>query len=613
MSAGADTVQPFLFERPAKPAEDAPPPGAGRIFPIIVLCALGVAVDAVANALSRTGHGGGEVLFWLAVALIVLPAALRLFGERVSTSERLLIVVVVGLALYALKVLLDPFAFTFGDELAHVRNVQSISSSARLFGKNSLLPITPSYPGLEAVTAALVRAGGFSVFSAGVIVVAVARVMMMLALFLFYERASGSPRIAGVATLVYTATPTFLYFSAQFSYESLALPLAAVALFALMRWGQATDSTLRRRWGMIVIAGAAGVVPTHHITSYFVAVFLVLVCLVHWWLRGRRGAPWGIALAAIAMAVAWLVFVAGRTVGYLSPVFTSAVNQIVATINRESSTRPLFTGGSGGASTPLPERAVAVLGVLVLALGILAGVIAAWRQRRIRPVPLLLLGLGVAYVGTLPLRFVPAAWETASRAGEFLFIGVGLTVASGAIWLLEGRRFQARRWHLAGAVAVTLVFASGAIAGWASNQRLARPLHVRAAGHTIEPPALVAATWIGQQLGPNQVVAAQNYDARYVVDYGRGVGLSGTAPPVVSMLDSGTLQPFVRRLLRRYHVTLVFADRRKISADNIVGGFFDVGAPALYPVAFSDKFDTPKTDRILAGGQIVIYRVRGLW
>ena len=50
----------------------------------------------------------------------------------------------------------------------------------------------------------------------------------------------------------------------------------------------------------------------------------------------------------------------------------------------------------------------------------------------------------------------------------------------------------------------------------------------------------------------------------------------------------------------------MFTDRRTISSDNIVGGFFDIGAPDLSRAVSSTKFDTPTTDRLLAGGQIVI-------
>ena len=60
------------------------------------------------------------------------------------------------------------------------------------------------------------------------IVIGVARLIMMLALFLLFERLSGSSRVAGLAALVYCASPNFLFWSSQYSYQSLALPLAVL-------------------------------------------------------------------------------------------------------------------------------------------------------------------------------------------------------------------------------------------------------------------------------------------------------------------------------------------------------------------------------------------------
>ena len=63
--------------------------------------------------------------------------------------------------------------------------------------------------------------------------VGVARLLLVLALYLFFARVSGSTRIAALATLLYMANPNFVYFGAIVAYESLALPLASVVLLAV--------------------------------------------------------------------------------------------------------------------------------------------------------------------------------------------------------------------------------------------------------------------------------------------------------------------------------------------------------------------------------------------
>src|SRR5260370_7895193 len=66
------------------------------------------------------------------------------------------------------------------------------------------------------------------------IVLGVAGLVLVLALYLFYEYLSNSARVAGIATLLYAANPNF-FGNTGFAYESLATPLAAFVLFAIVR------------------------------------------------------------------------------------------------------------------------------------------------------------------------------------------------------------------------------------------------------------------------------------------------------------------------------------------------------------------------------------------
>jgi hypothetical protein len=245
----------------------------------------------------------------------------------------------------------------------------------------------------------------------------------------------------------------------------------------------------------------------------------------------------------------------------------------------------------------------------------LAGLAALRERSRRGPVLLFLALSAVAYVVTLPLRFIPAAWETASRAGEFLFIGVGLITALGLIWLFERGGGERPRRRVLGVVAIVIIFASGVIAGWPSTERLAPARRVVADGHTLDPPQLVAALWSGRTLGPSQRAFAQNADARFLVVNGHQTAYEGAGTPdVQDVLNSTTpLLPWMRTALRNYHITLVMTDRRMISADNIMGFFWDVGAPPLSPFSTQKKFNLPDVDRLYDGGNIAIYGVRGLW
>ncbi|HEX4034594.1 MAG TPA: hypothetical protein VHX66_09135 [Solirubrobacteraceae bacterium] len=608
----ADRTQPIDSEGgPAEvAAADAPERAIRPLCWVILSVAFGVVAIAVADALSRTGHGGGSVCFWIGIAAIIVPATVRMASTRPQAGERVAIVVLAGLALYAVKLLRDPFSFTYADELVHFHNLQAILATGQLFGGNPILPITPRYPGLETTAAALARVGGVSPFAAAVMLIATARAMLVVGLYVLYERVSGSPRVAGLGALVYAATPTYLFFSAQFSYESLALPLATVAVFAVIRWGTAPDIAARRRWEAIVLTIAAAVVVTHHVTAYALVVLLAAVCLLHWRLHGPRGAPWAMTVGIAALAGSWLAFAAGGTIGYLRPVVTTAFSKLVQTINGEAGTRILFANQGGVETTPRIEEGIAVIGILVLAVFLVVGTRVIWQRRwRANPLIVLFSGAGIAYFATLPLRLIPAAWESASRSGEFLFVGVGVTAALGMLFLLD--RGRAWRAHLV-AWGTALVIGSGIIAGWPSSLRLALPLRVSAGGHTLESPSYVAARWSGSMLGPGQRIAAEDSDARLLLDVAHQTALTGIAPDVDAMLTAKTLQPW-RRLLANNRIALVETDSRRISQDIIAGYFFDVGPTPLFPAQAQSKFDLPNVDRLYDGGNIVIYGVRGLW
>jgi len=285
------------------------------------------------------------------------------------------------------------------------------------------------------------------------------------------------------------------------------------------------------------------------------------------------------------------------------------VNHVVDTIRRESGTRTLFKSDSGAESTPAAERIVALLAVAVLASAVVAGVRVAWKRWRRDPLVVLLSLGAIAYLGTFPLRFVPAAWETASRASGFLIIGVALVTGLAAVWLLD------RRPHLRALVAagVVLVVAGGVISGWPASLRQARPLRVTAGGHQIEPPGVAAARWSRAALGTGRRFAAEDADARLLVIDGHQVAYQGTNPDFNTILQAPALDPWMVPLLHSRRIPFVLADRRSISSDNIAGYFFDVGAPALLPASSTAKFDLPRVDRLYDSGDIVVFDVRGLW
>ena len=133
-------------------------------------------------------------LFWLGLVVLYLPIALRLLKEDVSRDERIGLVVILGVALYLVKILQNPTAFIQFDEFLHVRTAIDVLDKRHLFSRNSLLPVSPLYPGLEIATTAIANLTGLSIFWSGALLLLVARVIFILSLFIFTEIVCGSAR-----------------------------------------------------------------------------------------------------------------------------------------------------------------------------------------------------------------------------------------------------------------------------------------------------------------------------------------------------------------------------------------------------------------------------------
>jgi hypothetical protein len=247
----------------------------------------GVVLLAAADARARTGASGGYLLFWAGLALIFVPSAAVLLLSRRGRAARLAVALGFGLALYLAKVVYEPTAFTFHDEFAHYRNAANLLASGHLFGYNPLIRATGYYPGLAVATDAVVRVTGLSVYTCGLIFIGCARLILVGALFLLVDELLGSSRAAGVAILVYAAEPNFLYWDAQYGYESLALPLAILTVFFLARRNGRPPSIPAVLSSLVV---ALAVVATHHVTAWALAALLLAWAAAGWLRRRRRAA-----------------------------------------------------------------------------------------------------------------------------------------------------------------------------------------------------------------------------------------------------------------------------------------------------------------------------------
>jgi hypothetical protein len=306
-------------------------------LPLVTLIStLGLLSVAYVYTSSRNGAAQANAFFWLGLLLIFVPMVVRLISPAASRFERIGLLCVVGICFYLVKVMQNPLSFYYVDEFLHSRTADDITRSHHLFSVNVVLPVSPFYPGLEIVTNALQTMSGLSTYHAGLIVIGVARLVMILSLFMLCELMTKSTRVAGIATILYAADPHFLFFDAIFAYGSLALALGTFALFVLAHCEVLSSGhdwlIMLTTWAIL---GAA--IVTHHTTIYFFDVLLILWAVIRSF-QGHiplsKSAIAATAIFGLVTSIVWLSFKGNPVVGYLSSYLIRWTERTYADSNR---------------------------------------------------------------------------------------------------------------------------------------------------------------------------------------------------------------------------------------------------------------------------------------
>ena|GEM_PF-3473230 len=587
-----------------------------RVWHAPLWAAVGLVLVSASFALSREGHAGAPVrlLFWAGFVTIIAPIAARLLATSTNRGERIALVCMTGLLAYGVKVLRDPLMFVMSDEFTHLAAAQQILETHKLFQALPLsgLVASPGYPGLETVAATLSAVTGLTLFVSGLIVIAVARAIVMLALFALYERVSGSARVAGLGALLFAANGNFLFWSSQFSYESLSLPLFVLALALYVRRAERPSGRLSLTLTLVLLI--ATITATHHLTTYALAATLWFVSLLSLRTAWSRWRAFGLAVLATAASVAWFLLVATGTGRYLGFVFERTVNAVTSF---GSGTHTPFQASAGSLQTPILEQIVSFAGVLLVVVTVL---LTLRRARRLdvlhSPVGVLLVAASVGFLGFYPLRLFPGAWETANRGQEFLYIGVALVLALALVQLARADLAHRGRQRLL-VFAIVVVICGGVVSGWPSPLLLSQPIEVRVDHSVAVPQGLSATRWAIHELPASSIYVGDEATGRELLDAGARYTLFGTGNNVPAILESPQLPAWQREAIVRDGVDYVVLDRRKVAANNQAAYFFQPQrSPSdgfgYYSLGTRTKFEVPTISRVFDSGDIVIYEVRGL-
>ena len=166
---------------------------ASRVLAVAATSAVGLVAAAFAFRWAREAvHlDGARGLLWLALTAIYAPAFAAAISSRATRAERVVVVVIAGASLYALKILYDPTRLGFPDELIHATNATRVAATGELYQHNSISPVSANFPGLSAAAAGLHDLLHLGVVPSAFVVIGVARVILTIALYLLFEQITG--------------------------------------------------------------------------------------------------------------------------------------------------------------------------------------------------------------------------------------------------------------------------------------------------------------------------------------------------------------------------------------------------------------------------------------
>lgn len=629
-SANASVDRPV--GRRVDPVRRSGSPGAHRRRPsvqpgaiVVLAVGFGVLVMAIGAATARDGGSSGwaQALWIGGLLLVFAPALYRVLLSGTGSRERIVLALVVPMALQVSRLTLFPGFFAFHDELIHATTLRQLVESDGLFSANPLLPVSAFYPGLELVSAALHQTTGLSLYAAGVLTLTLARIVLSCAIVGLTMLVTRSSRAAAIAGLLYVANPQFLFFNSQYSYQTLALPLAVFTVYAFA-------TRPRGRWWALILplAGLAMVVVTHHVTA------MLLVAAFAVWLmfdaglgrahrRGGSARPAsnvaGLVVMVLAGTALWLAaaLVPGNPVGgYLDAIVDSSAGD-VDSLTQGEQTKEVFANTAGVGPAPW-EQALLLAAVAICLVALLTALLFGRESLRRRDsLGVILALLGLLYPIIPAGHLTRATAEVGDRAAGFVF--VGLAVAAG--WWLARRTFSGR-----GALLVTLVAAVAYLgnivlgAGPTSGQ-LPGPYLISADARSVDADNRAAAQWLatgipaGTRVYGDRVsglLAAAEGDQYTVRHVSTGIDAS-------RLLLDPDLTDADLALIKKADLAYLIVDRRlagglpqqQVYVEN--GEFGQHGRTAPVPAAALTKFGTvPGVQRIYDNGSIAIYDLREL-
>jgi hypothetical protein len=612
------------------------PANANWIATLCLIVATGLLLVVAGQGAGRRGAEMASLLFWSGTILVIAPTSFRIAWPGVARSERLFLLVLLAGALFFHKSVYSPTGLGYHDEFLHWAAADDLVTARRLFLPNPLLPIASAYPALEIVTTAIMNLTGLPLFATATLLLAVLKGTLVAAMFLFYERITGSPRIAAIGCLTYMGCSTFVVFESMFSYESLGFVLCMLILAVEAGSKDLAGRPKLSALGLIALL-LASLAVTHHVTAAFVAVYLGMVAALEALrrdvsLRFEARIAMGVtAVLAIVIPLVWVMAHGNPFTGYVGPVVESGFKALLAKVLGTSTPQSEQVAAP---SQPLFMRLTTLFGILFVALGLATGFFRSlamtapgnlrsgwlaiygilkrrWTDSRV----VLLTVLACGFPISVAFRLTVNGWQIGNRMGTFVFIGVGLVVGVGIVHFWQGR--AAHGWRrIVPSTALAVIVMSGVTA--ASVDPIRGRYRVASDAQSIEHLGIETALWTKEWLGPGNRFIGDRVNRLLLAGYGRQDVRTKLNDAVYAAraFRNEKLSSDDFYALARSELDFLLVDLRLTTGSPVLGFYFEpweTQQGKRLSAAELLKFNDVKgVTRTYDNGSIIIYDIRGL-
>jgi hypothetical protein len=569
-----------------EPADVPIPPVARAQRAPLAVVALGTSggllVQSFGYALGRAGHEGlALALFFLGLVAIFAVSAWRLLDVQATRGERIAVSVTLVLGLTASIFMVSPLLFDGYDDLLHQASLWQWGAHRGALAHNSLLPVSPDYPGLEALTLGFRWTTGLPLVVCEMATVLLSRIILVLVVFFVVERLTTSSRAAGAGVVLYAASPQFYAFNASFSYQTLALALGAGCIYLLLRVvdheRQPIPEWSLRGWLWLSIACCVATVVTHHLVGWLTVGLLVVWFVALAISRRSAGARAVGTVAGVGLlaALVWTAVHWALLAHYLGPILSEPVDAVVGLA--EGNRRSLFQG-AGTFTTPRWEQAVmlgaavAIVALIVVAIRAVLSDKTSLRGGRLRWIPIV---IALGYLLVLGSRLAAGSEELGGRLSTFVFFGIAIV---GGAWYATVSRTL---WKPAVVGVAVLCCLGGMLLGSGPDWLdVPGPFVAPSADQrSIDAASVAAARWAATNLPANSVIAADRDNSALMAALGHldpeseASGGSNVGP----LYFARTWGAADTALVRRAHIRYLLVDQRLDTGPPAFGTYFEPG------------------------------------